>query len=85
MNEYIEVISKISNHEVAHNIAELLSINPNVLRTEAYYRWNLIHIDPDDNKFVDIAVASEADFLVTNDSHFNVVKIFPSTCQDNLH
>ncbi|WP_366145465.1 PIN domain-containing protein [Methylovulum sp.] len=30
--------------------------------------------DKDDNKFVDCAVAGNADFLVSNDRHFNVLK-----------
>lgn len=40
----------------------------------------LINADPDDNKFFDIAVAANADYLVTNDAHFNMVKnlTFPS-------
>ena len=40
----------------------------------------MIKNDPDDNKFFDIAVAGNADYLVTNDAHFNVVKqvSFPS-------
>lgn len=35
------------------------------------FRWNLIESDADDNKFVDYAVAGNADYLVTNDSDFN--------------
>jgi len=34
----------------------------------------MISQDPDDNKFFDIAVASNADYLVTNDAHFNKAK-----------
>jgi predicted nucleic acid-binding protein len=42
--------------------------------------WNAITEDPDDNKFFDIAIAGNADYLVTNDAHFNSVKklSFPS-------
>ena len=36
--------------------------------------WNLIIADPDDNKFVDCAVAANADYIITNDAHFNVLK-----------
>jgi uncharacterized protein len=74
LNEYIEVITRFSNAIVAQNIAELLATKINVLKIEIYYRWNLINADPDDNKFVDLAVASDADLLVTNDSHFNVLR-----------
>jgi len=30
--------------------------------------------DKDDNKFVDCAVAGNADYLVSNDKHFNCLK-----------
>lgn len=30
--------------------------------------------DDDDNKFADCAIAANADYLVTNDKHFNVLK-----------
>ena len=53
---------------VSLNNAELLSPN---------YRWRLITNDPDDDKFVDLAVAGNADFLVTNDRHFNVLAQVP--------
>ena len=43
------------------------------------YKWNLITADPDDNKFVDCAVAANAKYIVTEDHHFNVLKtvVFP--------
>ncbi len=43
-------------------------------RVEIYYKWNLIERDPDDNKFVDCAIASNARFLVSHDKHFKVLK-----------
>ena len=40
----------------------------------------MIADDPDDNKFVDCAIIANADFIVSEDSHFNVLKTisFPS-------
>ena len=38
-----------------------------------YYRFNLLR-DPDDNKFVDCAVAAGADLLVTHDRGFDVLR-----------
>ena len=38
---------------------------------DAHYRWNLITKDPDDNKFVDCAFFANADFIVSDDKHFN--------------
>ena len=43
-------------------------------RVETFFRYNLIHADPDDNKFVDCALACNARYIVTEDSHFNVLK-----------
>lgn len=38
---------------------------------DPFFRLNLIRRDPDDNKFVDCAFACQADYIVTDDSHFN--------------
>jgi len=47
---------------------------PNVRLATSYFNLNIITADPDDNKFVDCAFASNADYIVTNDSDFNVLK-----------
>ena len=39
-----------------------------------YFHWNLIPADTDDNKFVDCALNAGADYVVTNDRHFNILK-----------
>ncbi len=46
----------------------------NVKKVEAYYHWQLIRQDPDDDKFVDCAIAANADFIVTNDRHFDILR-----------
>ncbi len=46
----------------------------NVVLIEPYFKWNLISADPDDNKFADAYISSAADYLVTHDKHFNVLK-----------
>lgn len=51
--------------------------SPDVLQVNKYFFWNLITADPDDNKFVDCAVAASADYLVTEDKHFKVLKNIP--------
>jgi len=51
--------------------------SPDVLQVHKYFFWNLITADPDDNKFVDCAVAASADYLVTEDKHFKVLKNIP--------
>ena len=49
----------------------------NVVRVDAQFRFNLITRDPDDNKFVDCAIVANAEFIVTNDAHFTVLKTIP--------
>ena len=37
-------------------------------------KWNIIDSDKDDNKYIDCYIKSSADYLVTNDKHFNILK-----------
>jgi len=48
--------------------------------TVIYYNLRLIENDEDDNKFVDCAFSANAEFIITNDHHFNILKTidFPS-------
>lgn len=56
------------------NICEMFLSLSTVKKQEVFYKWGLIEIDKDDNKFVDCAVAGNADYLVSNDKHFNCLK-----------
>ena len=40
---------------------------------KTYYKFGLLN-DEDDNKFVDCAIASNADFIVSHDRDFNVLQ-----------
>ena len=71
--EYEEIIGQHLGGDVASDVRDALTRYPNVVPVRRYYRWNLIEADPDDNKFADCAVASNADCLVTNDRHFDVL------------
>ncbi|HEV2479914.1 MAG TPA: putative toxin-antitoxin system toxin component, PIN family [Puia sp.] len=55
-------------------VFEILVESPDVIFQHIYYTWNAISGDPDDNKFFDVAVAAAAQYLVTDDSHFNEAK-----------
>jgi putative PIN family toxin of toxin-antitoxin system len=72
--EYAELIERKANREVASQIMEMLINLENVTFQELYFKWNLIEADPDDNKFVDVAIASGAEFLVTEDRHFQALR-----------
>jgi putative PIN family toxin of toxin-antitoxin system len=72
--EYEEIIGQRATPAIALNIINMLHHLANVEKKEVFYYWNLITADPDDNKFVDCAIAGAADCIVTNDRHFEEVK-----------
>lgn len=72
--EYQELIFHKYPYNIASKIYEILSDPIYVPQCEIYFNWQAIKNDPDDNKFFDAAVASNADYLVTNDNHFNEIK-----------
>ncbi len=51
--------------------------NKNIHFYQPEFKWNFIAADPDDNKFVDCAIAANADYIITNDAHFTVLKNIP--------
>jgi putative PIN family toxin of toxin-antitoxin system len=73
INEYVEKLEEKTNAIVAENIANLLLRSPDVEKIEVYFRWSIITQDADDNKFVDCALNGQANFLVTDDRHFNIL------------
>lgn len=74
LTEYEEQISvRIGVDRTDLQLRELLNL-PNVTLIDVYYQWQKIKADPDDDKFADCAFACGADYLVTNDRHFNVLK-----------
>ena len=75
--EYEEIIGGDLSPEIANFVLDTLDNLPNVSFMNKYFNWNLIAEDPDDDKFVDCAFAGNADYLVTNDRHFNVLKTHP--------
>jgi len=77
MFEYEEILQQHAAPGVADLITEMFFESPEVIQQQIYYSWNAIKQDPDDNKFFDIAIAGNADYLVTNDAHFNLAKELP--------
>ncbi|MFN4254180.1 MAG: putative toxin-antitoxin system toxin component, PIN family [Saprospiraceae bacterium] len=71
--EYEEIIAKEMGGKAADNLMQLLAQAPNVEFVNTWFRWNLITTDPDDNKFVDCAIACNATCIVTEDKHFKVL------------
>lgn len=60
-------------HETADSIMAVLENLPNVQFINTYHRFRLLP-DEDDNKFVDCFIAANADFIVSHDTDFNILK-----------
>lgn len=77
LEEYEEIIAQNVNPHIAANVIQSLINSPYVKLIEIYFRFNLIQNDKDDNKFVDCAIAANASFIVSEDSHFRHLKEIP--------
>ena len=74
LEEYAEKLQQFTSNEFTEAALGVITNNPHTLFVTAYYHFNLISVDPDDNKFVDCAVAANAKFVVTDDGHFDLLK-----------
>ncbi|MBR5595998.1 MAG: PIN domain-containing protein [Paludibacteraceae bacterium] len=72
-----EILASKTTPSIASNVVSIMLNAPNIRLVTPYYRFALITTDPDDNKFVDCAIASGADCLVTNDTHFKILTQTP--------
>ena len=77
LSEYEEIIGSHMSSLAAKIVIETILRANNVLRVDAQYRFGLIQVDVDDNKFVDCAIVANADYIVTEDAHFDVLKTIP--------
>jgi len=77
--EYQEIITRRYGIDKTNASLDFLTLLPNVYLISPHFKWDLLK-DPDDNKFIDCAVSGNADFIISNDSDFNILKdiIFPS-------
>ena len=74
IKEYEELLSSFYSPEISESVINSINNAVNVEQIIPYYKWNLISADADDNKFVDCALNAGANFIVTNDKHFNILK-----------
>jgi uncharacterized protein len=74
LNEYAETLTDFYSASTANLVLEILLAANNVELTQPSFRWGLISKDPDDNKFADLAISANANYLVSNDKHFNIFK-----------
>lgn len=77
LSEYLEILTQKVNHTFAIRIINALLKSNCIKFFDPHYHFELIAQDPDDNKFVDCAIIASADYLVSEDKHFNVLKDIP--------
>jgi len=77
LDEYQEIIEQQTTAQIAENVVLLIMNSSNVNYVDPHFRLELITEDPDDNKFVDCAFASGADYIVSEDAHFDVLSQTP--------
>ena len=77
LNEYNEILEKVANATVAHNIVNAIARSPYTRMFDPHFRFGLIEQDPDDNKFVDCAIVAGAEYIVSEDAHFRVLDTIP--------
>lgn len=74
LEEYTEILQKLTDDETAEVVLSTILNSSFVCFITPYFKFNLIAADPDDNKFVDCALASGARFLISNDHHYDILK-----------
>lgn len=75
LSEYEEILSLKMGAEIAQNVIKAIITRKNTLKLDAHFRFNLIKADVDDNKFVDCAIVANASFIVSQDRHFDVLRL----------
>ena len=74
ITEYLEILQRFVGYDTAEAIIKTIINSRFVEFITPYYNFELITQDPDDNKFVDCAIAANARYVVTNDHHFDILK-----------
>ena len=71
--EYEEILRVKASPVAADLFMKVIARSHNVERKDPYFHLGIVKQDPDDNKFVDCAFVSQADYIVTDDKHFDDV------------
>lgn len=78
LDEYIEVLGRIGleGDDELHELLCLFSKGFNLIFTTKTPTINAVEADPDDNKFIECAVALRADVIITGDKALGEVKSY---------
>ena len=75
--EYEEVLTRYGGPGRWQRVWQVMDktnqLHDNIRHVEPTYQWRIITADPDDDKFVDCAIAAQADWIVTEDRHFDTL------------
>lgn len=71
--EYAEIIEQHMGMDTSESILGVIENLSNVEFITTYYRFRLLK-DEDDDKFVDCAIAANANYIVSHDKDFRVLK-----------
>ena len=77
LEEYEEILERLTDSVTTELVIRAIINSPYVEFVTPYFHFNLITVDPDDNKFVDCAIAANARYIVSNDKHYNILKQIP--------
>ncbi len=77
LEEYLEIIARKASPVVAENVINAIVESEFVEFIDSQFHLGLIAADHDDDKFVDCAFAANAAYIVSDDSHFDVLKDIP--------
>lgn len=74
LTEYQEQIAIRYGLKPTDATLDFLLLLPNVILKNPSFLWQLVENDRDDNKFIDTYVASQSDYIVSNDRHLQQIK-----------
>ncbi|MCQ2313235.1 MAG: putative toxin-antitoxin system toxin component, PIN family [Paludibacteraceae bacterium] len=81
LTEYREIIGQKATPEIAESVVSLILHHPLTELYDPKFRFGFITQDVDDNKFVDCAIVANAQYIVSNDAHFEELKQLPPEFQ----
>lgn len=74
LTEYQEQVSLRYGLDYTDSSLDFLLLLPNVIQVNPSFLWQLVENDKDDNKFVDTYIASQSDYIISNDRHIHQIK-----------
>ena len=73
LSEYSEIIERHMGADMSESVMGVFDNLRNIEFVTKYFQFRLLK-DEDDDKFVDCAIAANADYIVRHDKDFNVLK-----------